>query len=82
MPIISFFLSPLGRWIGIALVVMAAIGGVYTKGRVDGRTAYKAKIERQIEDAKLKGDTAREKALRDFDAAPDDGLPDDGFRRP
>ncbi len=79
---IAFFLSPLGRYLALGIAVMAVIGGTYTKGRLDGRSAYKAKIERQIQDAKTKGETAREKALRDFDAAPDDELPDDGFRRP
>lgn len=79
---IAFLLSPLGRYVAIGVAALVFIGGAYTKGRFDGRASYKAKIERQIEDAKSKGETAREKALRDFDAAPDDELPDDGFRRP
>lgn len=82
MAVVSFFLSPLGRWIAGGAVIIAIFGGVYVKGRMDGRASYQAKIERQIQDAKDKGDTARENALRDFDAAPDDELPDDGFRRP
>lgn len=79
---IAFLLSPLGRYLAIGIAAVALVGGVYTKGRLDGRTSYKAKIERQIQDAKNKGDSAREKALRDFDAHSDDELLDDGFRRP
>ena len=81
MSILAFFLSPLGRYVGIGIAALAIVGGVYTKGRIDGQTAYKAKIERQIKDAIDKGDSARADALRQFDAAPD-SLPDDGFRRP
>lgn len=80
--VVAFIFSPIGRWVAGVAVVLALLGGVYTKGRLDGRTSYKAKIEREIRDAIQKGDAARERALRDFDAAPDDSLPDDGFRRP
>lgn len=70
---------------GLLIVGIALIAGamVYGLGVVDGRAGYKTKIEREIKDAIGKGDAARERALRDFDARPDDGeLPDDGFRRP
>lgn len=79
--IIAFIFSPIGRWVAISTIAALALGGLYAKGRYDGRTAYKAKIEREIKDAIQKGDAARERALRDFDASPD-SLPDDGFRRP
>lgn len=79
--IVSFFLSPIGKYLAIGLVAVSAISGVYVKGRLDGRASYKAKIEREIADAVNKGDAARERALRDFDASPD-VVPDDGFRRP
>jgi hypothetical protein len=81
MSILAFFFSPLGRVVAIGLAALAIVGGAYTKGRFDGRASYKAKIEREIANAIEKGDAARERALRDFDAAPDE-LPDDGFRRP
>jgi hypothetical protein len=67
------------------LVAGLAIGGAtlaYGAGAADAISTYKAKLERERENAINNGDAAREKALRDFDAAPDDGLPDDGFRRP
>lgn len=71
----------LNKYVIGAGVGLLLLGGIYTKGYVDGRAAYKAKIEREIQDAVRKGDAAREKALRDFDALPDGGLPNDGFRR-
>lgn len=67
-------------WIIAAGMVVTSYVGTYSKGYLDGRSAYKAKIEREIANAVKTGNVARERALRDFDASPD-GLPDDGFRR-
>ena len=78
---ITWLLSPIGRYVAGATVILLLLGGIYTKGYSDGRSAYKAKIEREIRNAVQKGDEARERALREFDASPD-SLPDDGFRRP
>lgn len=75
--VISFFLSPLGRYVATALAALAIVGGAYTKGRFDGRASYKAKIERQIKDAVQKGTDARDRSLRDLDAG---RVPDDWFR--
>lgn len=77
MAIIAFFTSPLGRWIGAGLAVLLVVGSAYTKGRVDGRASYKAKVERQIRDAVETGNTGRADALRKLDA---DGVPDNWFR--
>lgn len=74
---LSFFLSPIGRWIGGVLLVGAMLGGIYTKGRLDGRASYKAKVERQINDAIQKGDHGRADALRELDAQQ---LPDGWWR--
>lgn len=74
---IAFFLSPLGRYLAIGLAAVAIVGGAYTKGRLDGRASYKAKIERQIKDAVEKGNDARNNALRDLDAG---RVPDSWFR--
>lgn len=71
----------LNKWVIGGLIGIGLVTGVYVKGYSDGRSAYKAKIEREIADAVRKGDAARAKALRDFDALPDNRLPDDGFRR-
>lgn len=75
--ILLWFLGPIGRWVGIGLLIIAAIGGLYTKGRIDGRASYKAKVERQINDAIAKGDKGRADALRNLDAS---GVPDSWFR--
>lgn len=78
MPVIlAWFLGPLGRWVGIAGIIAAAGLGLFTWGDVHGRSAYKAKIERQKQDAIAKGDKGRADALRKFDA---DGVPDYWFR--
>lgn len=77
----ALILGPIGRYVTGAGVILLLLSGTYAKGYFDGRAGYKAKIEREIAAAVKKGDVAREKALRDFDALPDGGLPDDGFRR-
>lgn len=79
--LLGFVMSPIGRYLAIGGVGLAVLLGAYVKGRFDGRAAYQAKIEREIKAAVRKGDVAREKALRDFNALPDDVLPNDGFRR-
>lgn len=79
--ILALIFSPIGRWVSAGAILLLALGGIYAKGRIDGQSSYKAKIEREIKNAVDKGDAARADALRDFDASPD-SLPDDGFRRP
>lgn len=74
---IAFFLTPIGRWLAIGVVVLAGFAGSYVKGRVDGRSSYKAKVERQINEAISKGDNGRADALRKLD---DGGLPNNWFR--
>lgn len=74
---IAFLLSPIGRYLAIGIAAVAIVGGVYTKGRLDGRASYKAKIERQIKDAVEKGTDARNNALRELDAG---RVPNDWFR--
>lgn len=75
--ILAFIFSPIGRWVAGALVVTGLVAGVYAKGRLDGRSSYKAKIERQINDAVQKGDAGRADALRKLD---DGGVSDNWFR--
>jgi len=81
--IIGAVISPVGRWVAIALALSLALGGAYLKVLADGRAAYKAEITKEIYRATTQGNDARAKALRDFDTAIDNGsLPDDGFERP
>jgi hypothetical protein len=65
---LAFLFSPIGRYVVIGLVSIAAIGGVYTKGRLDGRASYKAKIERQIDESITSGNEARDRALGELNA--------------
>lgn len=77
--ILLWFLSPLGKIIGIVTICALAFGGVYTKGRVDGKSAYQAKLTRQLNAAIKKGNDAEAKALKKFDSEKE--LEDDGFER-
>lgn len=67
----------IGRAVSIASICAVALSATYVKGRMDGRASYKAKIERQINDAVDKGQHGRADALRQLDA---DGVPDGWFR--
>lgn len=79
---ITFLFSPLGRWLAGLGLFAAILTGTYIKGYSDGRSAYKAKIEREIQNAVQTGNKAREDALRNLERTPDGGeLPNDGFRR-
>ena len=77
--ILAFFLSPLGRWVGIGAIILTAIGGIYVKGRSDGKAAYQAKLTREINKSIEKGDRARTEALKKFDATKE--IDGDGFER-
>lgn len=78
MSFLMFFLSPVGRYVGMALAALALVGGIYLKGHWDGKAAYRAKLAREISAAIEKGDRAREEALKKFDANKDFS---DGFER-
>lgn len=79
----SRVLAVLPEWSRTVLILIAVGAGMHTigygSGRHDERGFYKGRINREIASSILKGDAAREKALREFDASND--MPDDGFRR-
>lgn len=75
--IISFFLSPIGRWVAGATAIILIIGGIYVKGRHDGKLSYQAKVQREIAQAIQTGDAGRADTLKRLDAG---GLPDGWFR--
>lgn len=77
--ILAFFLGPIGRWLAIGAVVVAAFGTTYIKGRMDGKRIYQAKLEREINIAIVKGDGARTEALKKFDTNKE--IENDGFAR-
>jgi len=74
--IIAFFFSPLGRWIGGALIIVALIGGIYMKGHSDGSSRVQAKWDAAVQAAIEKGNAARTDAERAISADPD-GVRDD-----
>jgi hypothetical protein len=78
MSVIAFFLSPLGRYVGMAGMALALLSGVYLKGRSDAKAALQAKLTREINAAIETGDRARAEALNRFDSMKDY---DDGFFR-
>lgn len=77
MGIFAFLLSPVGRWIAGTLSVLSLACMIYTKGRLDGRASYKAKIEREISQAIQKGEKGRADALQKLH---DNDIPDSWFR--
>ena len=80
MPIfITWLLGPIGRWLIVAIVAAGAIGGIYAKGRVDGKATYQAKLTRQMNAAIKSGNQAEVDALKKFDSQKD--IEDDGFAR-
>lgn len=67
-PIISFIVSPVGRYLAGALAILAVVGGIYMKGRSDGKAVVRAQWEAAERAAIEKGNAARrdaERAVRD-----------------
>lgn len=70
MSILLWFLSPIGRYVAIGLVVLSAVGFIYGKGRYDDHVAYTAKIEREAADAVAKANAASDAADKKFHSHP------------
>lgn len=79
--VVSWILSPLGKYISIALLILAAVGGIYAKARVDQYRADEARIERNAADAVKKADTARTAAQTKFDKGDYTSKPNVGAKR-
>ena len=79
--IISFFFSPLGKYLAIALVIFAAFSGTYVKGRFDGGAKVQAKWDRAVQAAIVRGERARSAAESNADRLPDDLLNRDNAPR-
>lgn len=73
----EFLKSPVGRWIAGAGIILIIIGGIYVKGRHDGKLSYQAKVQREIAEAIQKGENGRASALKQLDSS---GVPDGWFR--
>lgn len=72
--ILAFFLSPIGRYVGGALIVLLAVGAIYLKGHSNGyascKSDWQAAEQRTIE----KGANARRDAERDVTNGVSDGF--------
>lgn len=80
LPNVPWLTDRLRHALLIVCICSAAATIAFAKGVHTGTTLYRQKIEREINAAVEKGNEAKERALREFDASPD--LPDDGFMRP
>lgn len=78
---IAFLLSPVGRVLAYAAVILAALGGIYVKGYSDGKSNVQAKWDRAVQATIEKGNTARQDAERDIAAEPDGSVSDDPYNR-
>ncbi len=67
---VTWFLSPIGRYVGSAMVILTIIGGVYARGRYDDHVAYTAQLTQEAADAVAKAEAARAGAEKNFDAHP------------
>lgn len=67
MSVLSFFFSPIGRYVAIGIVILAALGGIYAKGRSDGASAVQSKWDAAVQAATERGADARREAERTID---------------
>lgn len=77
--VIAFFLSPIGRYLAIGAVIIAALGGIYMKGHSDGADKVQRKWDAAVQAAIEQGQKARDDAERDVTADPD-GVRDPDIR--
>jgi hypothetical protein len=75
MAILTFFLSPVGRLLGIGLLVVALIAGIDIHARVSQFRADQARIEREAATAVSKANEARKAAVNKFDNGGDSDRP-------
>ena len=76
MAVLSFLLSPVGRWLAGGLAILAVLGLIYAKGYNDGSARIQAKWDAAVQAAIDKGNTARTDATGDVERDPDGGLRD------
>jgi len=61
--VVALLLTPLARWIFGALAVLAVLGGIYAKGRHDGRAACESRVAAAVAAEQLRQNAVRAKAL-------------------
>jgi hypothetical protein len=74
---IALLVNPVTRWGIIAALGLAALGGAYTKGRLDGSALCQLKGQADVLDVIKRAQEARDRVRL---GPADDGLPDT-FRR-
>ena len=78
---IAFLFSPLGRYVAVGLVVIAALGGAYIKGNYDGSARVQAKWDNAVQAAIERGEKARADAESSVDRDSHGGVSNDHFDR-
>jgi hypothetical protein len=68
---LSWILSPLGRWLSLAGAVVATLGVAWLKGRVAGKAAWEQKRRAARDQAMKKSSEIRHDVQNDSDAALD-----------
>lgn len=71
LSLVSFFTSPLGRWIGAGAIVAVLLGGTYIKGDLHGAARVQAKWDSAIAADVQRGNDARAAAEREIPAVGD-----------
>ena len=61
--VLRLLAAPLGRALAGGLGVLAVAGGIYVKGRVDGRQACELRVERAVAAEQARQRTANSEAL-------------------
>jgi hypothetical protein len=68
--LLLWFLSPIGRYLGIAALAAALAGGIYAAGAYNDHVAYTKKLEQEAVHAVTKADAARKAADKKFHSHP------------
>lgn len=76
---LSFFLSPIGRYLAIGAVSVTLAGGAYIKGDLHGRAVVQGKWDAAVSESVQRGEQARKDAEQAVASA--QALPSPGFAR-
>lgn len=76
----AFLFSGIARWVVLAFVAAAGVGGLYLKGRIDGNAACIAKQNKQMARMEAYIKTVRDRIERNL-PLDDDILRTDPFER-
>ena len=80
LTIITWFLSPLGRIVGMTLAAALMLGAVYFKIQSDAVSRERARVEQENSNAVNKAREARDAARDAFDRNPARGVPESDYR--